>query len=232
MRYLVRNDQMTTPAKNEILRRSCHFFSSERWWKPILTFLSAKCKHFQGDSSTNDENTAYREFVNLLERLVDETLCAQLEISPDTFETVMSELLAEGNAQAKLIGETLTNASDFESFRAQMKHHNARVDALVSESILELSTAPNALSDPDKFTAAVAERVREREDAELAKLLEKSCAQMRTVLNVATPQPAKAHPEASPDEVARRRQFWIRQREILADEEARRGRPSYRNIHS
>ena len=230
---------MSAPDKDEILRRSCHFFSSEAWWKPIITFLSTKCKYFKDASPTLDEHSVYREFVKLVEKLVDETLCGELGISADTYEQVMAGLLNEGNAQASLIAETLKNASDFSTFRSQMQQHNARIDNLVTQVMVEYSQG-HAATDPDKFAAAVAQLVQKREDEELAKLLETSCEQMRTVLSVDMldakirkrphKRPAVQKTDVNPSEIERRRQFWVRQRELLAKEEEKKGKPTYRHI--
>ena len=221
-------------SNEEILRVSSHFFSSDEWWKPVLTFLFTKCRCFRSATPTHEEYSLYQEFMTLIQDLVDNKLCGQMRITPQSFENALESLYDDGNISAKVIIDTLTNAADFVVFRQQMLQNNIRIENRVTKGLLDYTEEHPEETDGEKVALAVVELVQRQEDEEMEKLLAKSKHQMHALLCVdgldekkrklQTP-PRKPPPGAiDPEEVERRRKFYVQQREILRDVEERQGR--------
>ena len=221
-------------SNEEILRLSSHFFASDEWWKPVLTFLFTKCRCFRSETPTHEEYTLYQEFMVLLEDLIDNQLCGKMKITPQSFENALDALYDDGNISAKVIVDTLTNATDFLVFRQQMLQNNIRIENRITKGVLDYTEAHPEETDGEKVALAVVEMVQKQEDEEMEKLLSKSRHQMHTLLCVdgldekkrklsSTP-PRKPPPDVDPDEVERRRQFYVEQRDILRQEEERQGK--------
>jgi hypothetical protein len=215
-----------------ILRHTCHFFASEEWWKPIITFLFTRCSCFWSLAPTHEEHSCFAEFEALVTDLIDAQLCSKIGISPTAFENVMLCLFESGDIPARVVLETLTKATDFLEFRSQMIQNNLRLEETVSQAILDFTQEHPDVTDPDRIVEAVAALLQEQENEDISTLVRKSCSQMYCLLEIdLLDEKARKHTpqrrpvaELDPADVERRRQFYIHQRDILRQKEEREGR--------
>jgi hypothetical protein len=215
-----------------VLRHTCHFFASDEWWKPVITFLFSRCSYFWSLTPTHDEYSCFSEFQALVADLVDNQLCGKIGISPVAFENAMFSLFESRDVPAAVVLETLTKATDFLEFRAQMIQNNLRLEETVSHAIADFTQQHPDVTDPDEIAQAVAAVVQQQEDDEISELVTKSCSQMYCLLEIdlLDEKARKRSPrrqqvaQVDPVEVERRHQFYVQQRDILRQKEEREGR--------
>lgn len=219
-------------SNEDIIRKAASFFASEEWWKPVLNFLATKCKCFRTDVPTHQEFEVYLEFISFLSNLIDKDLCENIQITQTAFENVMFSMYDDENTSAKVIVETLKNAADFSVFRSQMLQNNIRIENAVTKAFMTYTEEHPEIRDAEQVAFEVTKMVQEQEDQILELLLQKSCHQMRALLGIGTgqrsprasPKKPRINQDIDPEEVERRRKFYMQQRDLLVEQEEKQGK--------
>jgi hypothetical protein len=204
-----------------LLRQAGLFFASEKWWRPILSFVFTNCSAFYADNPTHDEFVIHQSFIALVTDLVDNEFCRKSHITPLAFENVMFSSQESGDPQAKIMVDTMEKATDFLEFRSQMISCNVSTELIVSQVLGDFCKAHPEVTDPDEISAAVADAVQAKIDNELSDLVRRGAAQMRILLELDRPEDesSEAEGESEPDDVERRRRFFAKQRDLLQEQE-------------
>lgn len=189
-------------SNEQILFNTCSFFASEKWWKPIISFVYSNNDVFKSEnqsllnttkkSFTNEQYAKYIEFSTMVTNIVDKTLCSHLGISDKMLENILFSMYEEGNIQSHVIIDTLQKALSFFDFKEEMIRYNLRTEELINEAIIEVTTSLSKkedLSDPDVLAKKVAEISQRKIDNEIIELVEKGCRQMRGLLDIEIAKP-------------------------------------------
>lgn len=122
---------------DSILQSASDFFTSDSWWSQILDFMLSKCEPFKAAPAYSlEEYQIYQEYMDFIQKLVDEEMCKQLNISPQQFEDAMLQGLENNNHIAISLKDTIEHAVNFTSFCNDMIAHNERIEKEV-ESVMK-----------------------------------------------------------------------------------------------
>jgi hypothetical protein len=204
-----------------LLRQTGLFFSSDKWWSPVLSFIYTKCSAFYADNPTHEEFEIYQSYMDLVINLIDNEFCRKSKIAPSAFENVMFSLVEGGDHAAQVIMDTNDRATDFVEFRSQMVACNIRTEVIVSQALADFAKKHPEVTDPDAISETVAREAQAKINAELAELVRRGAMQMRVLLELDHPQtePEEQETEKPEDDVERRRKFFARQRDILKEQD-------------
>jgi hypothetical protein len=215
-------------SNTDILRRACRFFASERWWRPVLTFIFTKSSAFFAEHPTHEEYAIFRTFLNMVTDLVDSEFCAKEKIPPASFENVMFALHEERDPRALIIMDTIEKATNFIEFRSQMITRNLRTESVVSQLLSAFLLSHPEMTDQDEISVAVTEIVQRQQDAELLQLIATGSSQMSSLLTEdeadddeiqAEQTQGKSQEDLDRDDIERRRKIFSEQRDVLQQTE-------------
>lgn len=185
-------------SNEQVLFKTCAFIASEKWWKPIISFMYTnndvfKPQENEPSSSTSFSHAQYAKFIefsNLALDLIDNYLCATIGIPQPMFENILVSTYEDGNVQSRVVIDTLKKTINFLDFCHEMRKCCARIDILINEAIIELTTSSKYkvdLNDGDAIAKAVTEITQAKIDQEIIELVDKGCRQMCGLLNIDSP---------------------------------------------
>lgn len=147
-----------------LLRQAGLFFSWEKWWKPILSFIYTKCSAFEADNPTHDEFLIFQSFMEIIMTdLIDNQFCRK-----SVFENVMFTLLQPSERRAQIIWDTIEQATDLLEFRSEMISCNVWTEILVSQALSEFTENHRDVSDCDEISVLLAQTAQEKINKKLS----------------------------------------------------------------
>jgi hypothetical protein len=214
-----------------LLRQASLFFASDKWWKPILSFIYTKCSAFYAENPTHEEFVIYQSFMKLVIDLIDNQFCRKANLAPSAFENVMSILLQHQNPHAQLIMDTVQRTTDFLEFRSEMLSCNVRTERIVSQVLSDFTRVHPEVTDPDVISVRVAKTAQAKINGELTELVRRGVTQMRALMELDHESEELKEKETEAEDIERRRRFWVKQRDILQEHEKEKtGMPNHSRI--
>ncbi|EAY12401.1 hypothetical protein TVAG_445120 [Trichomonas vaginalis G3] len=112
------------------------FLSSDDWVVPTIDFMMSNCSSFNESSYNSlEEYKIYLQYTDLLENIITNTLCTDIGVSFEEFQSKIISNYDLQNYRAKTITESISKSLDFSKFKEDMLRY--KEDLEEEEEIIE-----------------------------------------------------------------------------------------------
>ena len=198
------------------IENSFKFFTSEKWWKPIISFIFEKCSIFTTNQSKFNEYSIYLEMVSLIENLLEFELCKENNINFQTFEDYLISGLKENNKICINIIELLKKSTNFKEFKNQMLYHNQRIENEVSNTILQfIDDLEKSGEDNLEIMNKITIEIQKKEEKTLNNLINLSCQTLNNLFEKILKENSELIFNKNQIDLLKRKQYYLERKENL-----------------